>query len=70
MLMPFATDVHVGIIHVGRLDHKTRNSLTILAMLRGDSVFVDGGVELLRNGGETWLGFSKFVNHSDAQCCS
>lgn len=29
------------------------------AMLRGQSIFLDGGVQLNRNNGSTWLGFSK-----------
>jgi hypothetical protein len=28
-------------------------------MLRGNSVFVDGGVQLFRNAETTWLGFSE-----------
>jgi hypothetical protein len=42
--------------------------LTIPAMLRGDSVFVDGGVELVRSGGATWLGFSRTSLRLDFRC--
>jgi hypothetical protein len=34
-------------------------ALIILAMLRDKSVFVDGGVQLYRKNGTTWLGFSE-----------
>jgi len=33
--------------------------LILLAMLRDKSVFVDGGVQLYRKNGTTWLGFSE-----------
>lgn len=33
-------------------------SLTVPAMLRDNSIFVDGGVQLFRKAGNTWLGFS------------
>lgn len=60
-LISFAIDVPAGTIHVrGTLNYiLLLLHLTVAAMLRDKSVFVDGGVQLYRQDETTWLGFSK-----------
>jgi hypothetical protein len=60
-LILFATGVLAGTIHVCKIpDHMLPLlELTVAAMLRDKSVFVDGGVQLYHQNETRWLGFSK-----------
>lgn len=65
MTQSFVTDVCGGIMRVSHSSSQIyglgslSDLISIVAMLRGDSIFIDGGVEVLRANGTTWLGFSK-----------
>jgi hypothetical protein len=66
----FRTGVLAGTIRVREilLPYSSSIALIVTAMLRDKSVFIDGGVQLYRKTGTTWLGFSKLLCSKGRDC--